>query len=146
MGDLPGIPWIVNPVFTLVALGFLYLFTRDLFNRTAAAVAVILAMASSFFIMNGAAAYQPHMASGALLLGGAWFLWRTFKEENFHNPFLSGLLLTGALMIRPVDGGVVMIPLTFLYIYKLARSKDRQRPFFYKGLWLLCQSWREFFC
>ncbi|MCE1248899.1 MAG: glycosyltransferase family 39 protein [Firmicutes bacterium] len=124
-GMLFNAPWLVNPVFAALTLLFIYLLTDLLFGRRSGILAVLMAVLSPFFFLNGAAAFQPHITLGCSLIGAYYFFWLSVKRENFRYACLGGCFLSLGLLIRPVDSILLGLALTVVVLAELIKSEQR---------------------
>ena len=131
LGTFFRLPWIVNPLLSILAAFFIFRLTDLLFNRKAAIVSVILAFLSPFFFFNGAASFQPHMAVACCLMGSAYYYFLSLRKENFrwHYAILCALFFTMGAFTRPIDsvlwGGLFFL----LSVFMLITRKDRLELF-----------------
>ncbi len=130
-GSFLGLPYIVNPILSILAAFFIFRITELLFSKKTALLSVFLTFLSPFFFFNGAAAFQPHMAVACSLLGSAYYYFLTVRKEKFqwHYGILCAVFFTLGAFTRPVDSALWGIMFFLLSVYFLITRKDRGELF-----------------
>lgn len=131
VGVLAHLPWLVNPILAAVCLGLLYLTGREVYGRTVAALAAVLALTSPFFLFL-AGSYMPHTATLAYAVGFAYLIarWVVRSERRelaqgseWYLLVPAGFLLGMAFITRQLDAIAFAAPFAAILLWKPRLSR-----------------------
>jgi hypothetical protein len=122
LGMHVNLQWIINPVLGLFTLFIIFLFTKLVYDIKTAHLALIFAAFSPFYIFNSAS-YYSHVP--ALFFASLSILLFQKSVKSGVNIFLffSGISAGLMILIRPIDGLIMGLPLICYAIY-LTRKKN----------------------
>lgn len=132
LGALVNLPFIINALLAGGSLVLIHLLTKEIWNRGAALAGVFLALFSPYFILL-AGTYFPHTATGFFILLMYLSLFRMKDTGGWKYPILAGLSIAFLFLIRPADGGVILLGAVPAFLYYWWKSGDR-RSFFIKSI------------
>ena len=121
IGELAGMPWLINPVIgALVLLVFLAFFREAGLDRTEGLLAILF-MALSPFLLFMSGTYMSHPVN--LLLFGVfcWSWARMLGRESVAAAVVAGLTLAVNLLVRPVDTVFVSLPFIIQLLIHIRR-------------------------
>jgi len=121
-------PYIVNPIFSVLAVIAMFFLGREIYDRRTGILSAILLAITPFFILNGISilVHTPFLLFYIVFL---LFFFKSIHKESLINPLVGGLSLGFAFLIRPAD--VIFPAFLFLFtaIFFLIREKSRKKLF-----------------
>lgn len=113
---------LVVTIFFIMAISFLYLYTKEIFNDEK--IAMFSACFFSFLpvVYDQSRNFLLEIPLVALILGSLYFLEKSKKFSNFRNSLFATILLCFALLTKWVAIVYLFIPVIFLF--KLSRLKN----------------------
>jgi len=125
LGKLLGIRSFLNPIMAAGSLVLLYLIGKKIHSRKAGLLSAFFALISPTFLLTGAT-YFPHTASGFFTLLFIYAILKLEERKKTYLFLLAGIFIIAVLLIRPSDGGIVMMGFIPLAVYVLFRSGGKK--------------------
>ncbi len=120
-GVLAGCAWLVPPLLGAAAVGLTYLLARDVFGRTAGLVALGLAAACGWLLIQSGH-YLTHLPCLVLLLIFVIAVIRVLRGGSWRWAAGAGLALGLAAATRPVSAAALCLPFGVAWLAWLVRS------------------------
>lgn len=122
IGEVLGMPWIVNPVLAACSILLLHSFVTSMADRGTANLAITL-MAVSPWYVSMSASMLIHTLTYALILAGWVLLIKTRDRPSIILPLVAGALMGWLFLTRPLDGLLIG---TLTGFWLLSFLKDRR--------------------
>lgn len=106
LGELAGLPWLVNPLLAGMCVLLTYLLFQELYGRGFARLSVVLLCCSPWFIFM-AMSLMSHIAMLGFALLGAVLAARGLRSRSHILLCLAGAMVGIVSLIRPLDGAIV---------------------------------------
>jgi len=139
IGEFFNLTFLIPPLISVLCVYFLYRLSLKLWGSSSAVMAVLFALASPVFVLLGAS-YLNHVATGTTFLIAFLAVLETrssvLHPGGWKKMIPGGIALTVALLLRPLDGGILFICLS-LWIIILAQMEKNYRRWISPGLVLL---------
>ena len=123
IGELAGLPWLVNPLLAGFCVLLTYLLLQDLYSRSFARIAVVLLCCSPWFLFM-AMSLMSHTATLTFALSAIVLLAHGRSSRSHIFAFLAGMLVGTVSLIRPLDGAIVAV---LLGVWCLASNEGLKR-------------------
>jgi hypothetical protein len=117
---------LLGPLLAALSVVLLFLVGETLFGPAAGALAALWGLLTPFSILLAGTAY-PHTAAAFFALLSVFLLLKAFGSTRRRYAILAGLALAFTLLIRPADGGVLLLGTLPLMGYGIFRA-GRKRP------------------
>ena len=124
LGVIPRVPFMVNILFALGSLCLIYSIAKEIFNKQAGALALVITIFSPFFLLM-AATYFPHTSSGFFTLLIVSSILKFSREKKWVYPIMAGFAIFMMLQIRPADAAIVVLGLSPWILYILFKSENK---------------------
>lgn len=118
--------FLVNPLLAAACVILLFLTGELLFGAEAGLLAAGWGVLTSFFILMSGT-YFPHTAAALLSLLFLYFTLRALDGGRRALAALAGLSMAALLLIRPADGGVLLLGLAPLMAVRWLRAGERRK-------------------
>jgi len=113
-GSLLNIPWIMNCILSGIVIVLIFYLGREIYDGRTGIIAAFFLLLSPMFLLNGLTLY-PHTSHLLFILLFSLLFFRSLKQESkWYHPFLAGISLGFALLIRPA-GTMVCASIFFIY-------------------------------
>lgn len=121
VGELAGVPWLVNPVLGAATILVFFAFFRRIGYDPLEARTAVLLMAVSPFMLFMSGTLMAHTAN--LLLFGifAWACAASLQTERLRFALIAGLALAVNLLVRPIDTAAASLPFIAYIAYRAVR-------------------------
>jgi 4-amino-4-deoxy-L-arabinose transferase-like glycosyltransferase len=106
IGSRLGLPWLVNPLLTALAVLLAYAFLLEIYERRTARVATLLLTVSPWFLLLGMS-YMTHMLSLVCVLLAGLGVARSRRTGSALWGLVAGLGVGVNSVIRPLDGLII---------------------------------------
>lgn len=127
MGELTGLPWLVNPVLTALALFLVYRLGCTLYDQRTGLLAAALGLTSPLLLVLGSS-YLSHLASMVLLLlFSLWFV-QLARGGNRRLALASGAALGLAFLCRSLTAIGYAVPFILYALVQVVRRRQRHWP------------------
>ncbi|MEJ7812352.1 MAG: glycosyltransferase family 39 protein [Gemmatimonadaceae bacterium] len=123
LGELAGVPWLVNPVLGGLTVLLAYVFLRELYARRTARVAVLLLAVSPWFVFM-TMSLMSHSFSLFCTLAAAVAVTRLRRTGVAWWGWLGGVAIGLVSLMRPLEGVVVA---GLLGLWTLVRAGEGER-------------------
>lgn len=123
-----NLQWIINPVFGLSTLFIIFLFAKSVYDIKTAHLALIFAAFPPFYIFNSASYYSHTPALFFASLSMLLFQ-KSIKSGVNIFLFFSGISAGLMILIRPIDGLIIILPLICYAIYLTRKKKFNVKQF-----------------
>ena len=110
VGAAANIPWLINPLLAGLGIILAHALVRQLYDRTAARLVVVLLCLSPWYVFL-AMSFMSHSAVFVTALGAALAMMRYARTGKLGWTFVAGCLVGASSLIRNMDGlalGVVL--------------------------------------
>ena len=111
LGVLVGIPWLVNPVLAALTIVCIYLLAKELYGDSIAKLSVVLASASSFFLLMSSEFTSHPSTLFFVTLAFLSFVWMVKKKRPLLSAVVCGVSLGMALLCRPYTTAWICVPM-----------------------------------
>jgi len=111
-GSLLGVPWLVNPLLSGLAVWLAYVLLRAIYDTTTARIATILLCASPWFLFLGMS-FMSHQLTLVVALAGAVAVARLRRTGAALWTVPAGVALGVLALLRPLEGFVAALLLGF---------------------------------
>lgn len=125
-GVLIGLPWIMNLVFAVLTLVFVYLTAKEITSKKIAKVSLLLMATSPFFIFISSS-YFSHSSNLFFLSVFIFIYFKNLKIDKKLNFFMMGILLGIAFNIRQLESIAIFIPFLIHYLYYKIKKKELKK-------------------
>lgn len=113
-GSIFNIPWIVNCLLSAIVIMLVFYAGREIYDGRTGILSAFFLLLSPMFVLNGLTMY-PHTSHLLFVLLFTFLFFRSLKHEGkWYHPFLAGISLGFALLIRPA-GTVICAFIFFIY-------------------------------
>jgi len=112
---------LLGPLLAACSVVLLFLIGETLFGPAAGALAALWGLLTPFSILLSGTAF-PHTAASFFALLSVFLLLKVFDSVGLKLAVMAGLALAIALLIRPADGGVLLLGMVPLLGYKILKA------------------------
>jgi len=117
-GSLLNIPWIMNCILSGIVIVLIFYAGREKYDCRTGIIAAFFLLLSPMFLLNGLTLY-PHTSHLLFILLFSLLFFRSLKQKSkWYHPFLAGISLGFALLIRPA-GTVICVSIFFIYSIRI---------------------------
>lgn len=117
---------LINPFLAALSVVLLFLVGEALFGLEAGCLAALWGLLTPFFVLLAGTRF-PHTATAFLSLLSIFLLLKAYEAERRAFAVLAGLTLAFLLLVRPADGGVLLLGLVPLMGHRILRA-GKGRP------------------
>ncbi|KKP68266.1 MAG: hypothetical protein UR68_C0009G0003 [Candidatus Roizmanbacteria bacterium GW2011_GWA2_35_19] len=125
IGYLFDIPWLINPIFSLLSITILFLIAKNFFSYHVAILTLILFSISPFFILISGS-YLSHPSALFFTLLFFYSIFSTYQNKYKNNLFdkLSAISIGMVFLIRPFNSIALLIIFLINYFIKFLSIKE----------------------
>ncbi len=123
-----GLPYLINPLLGGLSILGTFLLARELFGRSIARLAVLLAAASPFLLLMSAE-FMSHASSLFAMTFFLFFFFRALRTQRVSDGAVAGIFCALGLLVRPYSAVAIALPCALLALARLRNDRALMRPF-----------------
>jgi len=120
-GLLIGAPWIVNPFFASLSIVLFYFLGKEVYSKKVGILSACLGAVSIWFLVMSST-MMSHTTCLFLVTFFLLFFFRSLKKPTVLNGLLAGLGLGGAILIRPYNVFLIVLPFLIYWAVKTLKG------------------------
>ena len=116
---------LLNPLLAALSVVLLFLIGEALFGLEAGCLAALWGLVTPFFVLLAGTLF-PHTAAAFLSLLFIFLLLKAFEAERLPFAVLAGVTLAYLLLVRPADGGALLLGSLPLIGHRIVRAENKR--------------------